>query len=160
MYLRVIAHLSSFVDDWNMMHSEILQCLQWKSCCRRVQNWAILILWTNAGVAQWPIPCEHTVICYTWSSTYDRLPFWLTGRKSIWSYVDHIFINSIFGEACVAGCSHSDRTRSCLAVSSGLPSSTWLLTWVMGVLSSTFWFIIKLFVYLLFFVVVSRRPSV
>jgi hypothetical protein len=33
---------------------------------------------------------------YTWSSTYDRLPFWLTGRKSIWSYVSHIFINSIF----------------------------------------------------------------
>jgi hypothetical protein len=33
---------------------------------------------------------------YTWSTTYDRLPFWLTGRKSIWSYVGHIFINSIF----------------------------------------------------------------
>jgi hypothetical protein len=33
---------------------------------------------------------------YTWSSTYDRLPFWLTGRKSIWLYVGHIFINSIF----------------------------------------------------------------
>jgi hypothetical protein len=33
---------------------------------------------------------------YTWSSTYDQLPFWLTGHKSIWSYVGHIFINSIF----------------------------------------------------------------
>jgi hypothetical protein len=33
---------------------------------------------------------------YTWSSTYDLLPFWLIGRKSIWSYVCHIFINSIF----------------------------------------------------------------
>jgi hypothetical protein len=33
---------------------------------------------------------------YTWSSTYDRLPFWLTGCKSIWSCVGHIFINSIF----------------------------------------------------------------
>jgi hypothetical protein len=33
---------------------------------------------------------------YSWSSTYDRLLFWLTGRKSIWSYVGHIFINSIF----------------------------------------------------------------
>jgi hypothetical protein len=33
---------------------------------------------------------------YTWSSTYDRLPFWLTGHKSIWSYVGHIFINRVF----------------------------------------------------------------
>jgi hypothetical protein len=33
---------------------------------------------------------------YTWSSTYHRLPFWLTGRKSIWSYVGHIFVNSSF----------------------------------------------------------------
>jgi hypothetical protein len=32
---------------------------------------------------------------YTWSSTYDRLSFWMTGRKSIWSYVGHIFSNSM-----------------------------------------------------------------
>jgi hypothetical protein len=38
-------------------------------------------------------------------------------------------------------------------------SSMCLLTWVMDVLSSTFWFIINLFINLLFFVVVSRRPS-
>jgi hypothetical protein len=38
----------------------------------------------------------HKSILYTWSSTYDQLPFWLTGHKSIWSYVGHIFTNIIF----------------------------------------------------------------
>jgi hypothetical protein len=39
---------------------------------------------------------ETDPIQYTWSSTYERLPFCLSGRKSIWSYVGDIFINSIF----------------------------------------------------------------
>jgi hypothetical protein len=31
-----------------------------------------------------------------WSPTYDWLQLWLTGGKSIWSYVGHICFNSIF----------------------------------------------------------------
>jgi hypothetical protein len=84
---------------------------------------------------------------YTWSSTYDRLAFWLTGRKSIWSYVGHIFINSIFLTFLIF-LSFLQFICKNLHFNHLL---FFILNTVMGVLSSTSWFIINLFIYLLFF---------
>jgi hypothetical protein len=58
--------------------------------CKRSRNW-------KSG--QGPTKGSRTIDKYIIKHLVvdlRRLPFWLTGPKSIWSYVGHIFINSIF----------------------------------------------------------------
>jgi hypothetical protein len=104
------------------------------------------------SLSRHPLFLQYETV-YTWLSTYDWLLFWLTGCKSIWSYVGHIFINSIFNLFIIF--IHVNNNFSILWM--GPCHCLVKIVDLIGVLSSTSWFIINLVIYLFFFffVVVS-----